>query len=266
MIAEEPQRFVDKELVCGLAAYTEERLRERIANSSGPPNISAETKKGVTKRVTPKNVAEFSTAEKLPTLISIEIQTLGDRIRLYPFTARYRDAINLASRDMMGAWMLHSYSLRQGELYIIQERGVELLKFLRDVAMDLGLPAADRSKSFEKAFKKRFERRLRERHRLIHAHERPSLTSRVIDFGVAAEEKDKDLVAETLGNLIAQIAQLLPGEATDDPQELQRRIFALRDSYATIADREASDIFEMFATEISKTLGVPFKISGDSKL
>jgi hypothetical protein len=90
------------------------------------------------------------------------------------------------------------------------------------VATNLGLPAADRPKCFEKAFKKRFERRLRERHRLVHAHERPSLTSRVIDFAVAAKETDKDLLAETMVDLLYKIAQMLPGEATEDPQELLR--------------------------------------------
>lgn len=90
------------------------------------------------------------------------------------------------------------------------------------MATNLGLPAADRPKCFEKAFKKRFERRLRERHRLVHAHERPSLTSRVIDFAVAAKETDKDLLAETMVDLLYKIAQMLPGEATEDPQELLR--------------------------------------------
>jgi hypothetical protein len=46
---------------------------------------------------------------------------------------------------MVAAWLLHSHSLRQGELYIIQERSVELLRFFRDVATNLGLPEADRS-------------------------------------------------------------------------------------------------------------------------
>ncbi|MGO4524942.1 hypothetical protein AB4097_08765 [Microvirga sp. 2MCAF35] len=137
------------------------------------------------KRLTPKNVTTYSTPEKLPFLIYTEIESLGDRIRLYLFTARYRELINSGPREMSMAWQMHSHShsLRQGELYIIQERGVELIRFLHDVASGLGVTTVDRSNSFRKAFKKRFDRRLRERHRLVYAHERPSLTSRVIATG-----------------------------------------------------------------------------------
>jgi hypothetical protein len=248
---------VDRASVRSLAAFAEARLQERLANYSMPPVVSVETMKGIVKRVTPKLVADFSKVDKLPFLISMELEMLGDRIRLYPFTALYREAINWASKDMIAAWMLHSHSLRQGELYIIQERGVELLRFLRDVGTNLGLPAADRSKYYEKAFKKRFERRLRERHRIVHAHERPSLTSRVIDFGVAAQEAD-NMVAETLADLVIKIAHMLPGDTTDDPEELLRRVHELRDSYANFAREEAADMLEMLATEVGNTLGIAF--------
>ena len=215
----------------------------------------------IDKRVSPKAAAEFSRAQNLPQLVALELEILGDQIRLYPYTARYREAINLASKDMVAAWLLHSHSLRQSELYIIQERSTDLLRFLRNVSQDLGLAAApDRSKSFEKAFKRRFERRLRERHRLVHAHERPSLTSRVIDFGVAAKETDKDIVEDSLADLFIKMASLLPGEPPKDAQELMQKINKLRDSHVDFAYQEATDMFDMLAFEVGTTLGTPFAV------
>src|SRR5262245_28670607 len=63
--------------VRALAAYAEANLRERLANCSERPAISAETKKGIVKRVTPKLVAEFSNVDKLPLLISLELEILA---------------------------------------------------------------------------------------------------------------------------------------------------------------------------------------------
>lgn len=256
MTQEESPRKIDKKQVRALAAIVEGKLRGQLASLAQTLTLSAETKKGIVKRVTPKLVAKFSKAEMLPTLIALELEMLGDRIRLYPFTAQYREAINSAPRDMLVAWQLHSHSLRQGELYIIQERSVELLKFLREVATNLGIPSPDRSKFLERAFKKRFAYRLRERHRLVHAHERPSLTSRMVDFAIAAEETDKDMVVAVLADLLAKMAELLPGPSTDDPQESFQRLLALRDSYAAMAHREATHMFEMLTDEVGMTLGI----------
>lgn len=184
-MAREGVQKLDRAAVKALSGYAEGRLRESLSQLGNAPTISVRTREGVVKRLTPKNVTTYSTPEKLPFLIYTEIESLGDRIRLYLFTARYRELINSGPREMSMAWQMHSHShsLRQGELYIIQERGVELIRFLHDVASGLGVTTVDRSNSFRKAFKKRFDRRLRERHRLVYAHERPSLTSRVIATG-----------------------------------------------------------------------------------
>lgn len=83
----------------GALGLCRRKLRERLANCSESPTVSAETKKGIVKRVTPKRVAEFSKVDKLPFLILVELETLGDRIRLYPFTAqkgKLADAIRYA--------------------------------------------------------------------------------------------------------------------------------------------------------------------------
>jgi len=246
--------------VRSLASFAAATLWKQLANITKPPVISDETKKAIAKRVSPKAAEKFSIAENLPKLVALEFETLGDRIRLYPFTARYREVIDLSSKDMVAAWLLHGHSLRQSELYIIQERGADLLKFLQSVSQDFGLVASDQSKSFERSFKKCFERRLRERHRLVHAHERPSLTSRVIDFGVSVQETDRDLVESTLADLFIKLARLLPGDPPEDGNELMQRINKLRDAYPILAYREAADMFEMLALGVADTLGTPFEV------
>ncbi|NBJ10953.1 hypothetical protein [Microvirga arsenatis] len=254
MVREESMQKLDRTAVKALAGYAEGRLRESLAQLGDAPTISVRTREGVAKRLTAKNVTSYSTAEKLPFLIAMEIESLGDRIRLYPFTTRYREIINSGPRDMSMAWQIHSYSLRQGELYIIQERGAELIRFLHYVASDLGVPTVDRSNNFQKAFKKQFDRRLRERHRLVHAHERPSLTSRVIDFALVTEDADRETVGDTLAGLAVNIAHLLPGEPPENAQDILQRLSELRNSYVTFAETEAKDMFEILSTEVRTTL------------
>ncbi|MBZ6077357.1 hypothetical protein [Microvirga puerhi] len=254
-------RKVDRNAVKALAAYSENELRKGLARAAELPAISARTREGVAKRLSPKSVPTYSTPEKLPFLIKMEIESLGDRIRLYPFTARYRELINSGPHDMLTAWQVHSHSLRQSELYIIQERGTELMRFLHDVALDLGVATVDRANNFQKGFRKRFDRRLRERHRLVHAHERPSLTSRVIDFALVAEDADRETVADILANLTIDIANLLPGEPPKDAQEIMRRVSELRDNYVTFAEEEAEDMFAILSSEVRTALGTSSDIA-----
>jgi len=128
---------------------------------------------------------DFHVLDNYGLIIWDEAMTILDRILVYPFTASYRKHLLGAPKEVIGAWQFHSHSLRVGELYIVQDRTVALLEFLKVVAEDCGLPATDCRKSFESSFKKVFDRRLCERHRLTHAHERPSIISRIIDLSGA---------------------------------------------------------------------------------
>ena len=137
-MSEQSQATVGRELVKGLAAHIAGHLGKALSDSEELPAISAETIEGVRRRVPPKSVAECSSPENLPAVIALEIENLGDRIRLYPFVARYREVISSGPKEMSLAWQLHGHSLRQGELYIIQEQCVAALRFLFSVQLNFG--------------------------------------------------------------------------------------------------------------------------------
>jgi hypothetical protein len=96
-----------------------------------------------------------------------------------------------------------------GEIYIVQDRTVALLRFLKAVADDCGLPSIDRCKSFESKFKKSFELRLRERHRITHAHERPSLASLIIDLSGAKWTGSRDVAEKQVMEVLATALPLV---------------------------------------------------------
>lgn len=176
---------------------------------------------------------------------------------VYPFTASYRKHLIGAPKEVIGAWQFHSHSLRVGELYIVLDRTLALLEFLNIVARDCGLPVTDCRKSFEKRFKKTFDRRLRERHRLVHAHERPSMTSRIIDLSGGKWAGDKD---ESLKALIKIIAKTLPAliesseAAGRTPPKTPEEVEAM---YEWGAQQEARQMLKLIGETLLATLNDP---------
>jgi hypothetical protein len=177
------------------------------ANTSPGLRASDEAKKLVARRMPPKWLPKYEVMDEYGFVIWDEAMTILDRILVYPFTASYRKHLLNAPQEVIGAWQFHGHSLRIGELYIVLDRTLALLEFLTIVARDSGLPVTDQRKVFEKTFKKTFNRRLRERHRLTHAHERPSMTSRIIDLSGSKWIGDE---VESAKQLIALMTSMLP--------------------------------------------------------
>jgi hypothetical protein len=168
---------------------------------------SAESKKLVARRVPPSWLSKYEVMDEYGFVIWDEAMTILDRILVYPFSASYRKHLLGAPKEVIGAWQFHSHSLRIGEIYIVLDRTLSLLEFLTSVAKDCRLPVTDYRKTFEKNFKKAFDRRLRERHRLTHAHERPSMVSRIIDLSGGKWADDEE---ESKQQLMILIAAILP--------------------------------------------------------
>lgn len=163
-------------------------------------------------------------------------------------------------RDVISAFFAHLHALRSSELYLIQERAGELLRFAHHLATDLRLAASDQSRIFEKAFKRRFERRLRKRHRLVHAHERPSLMTRMLD--VVSGTKDREALGEALSTLIAQLFVMfesLKEEAADESNEdkLLRMKDEMRKAHVVQYDEETSDMSKL----VDEHFGLTFLLS-----
>ncbi len=203
MTAPEPEALpsLDMGLAQGLAAKVSDLITEAAKATPGL-RASARAKTLVARRVPPKWLPKYDVMDEYGFVVWDEAMTILDRILVYPFTASYRKHLTDAPKDVIGAWQFHSHSLRVGELYIVFDRTMALLEFLTVVAQDCGLAATDQSKSFEKTFKKTFARRLGERHRLVHAHQRPSMTSRIIDLSGAKWAGDEEESAKQILTLL----------------------------------------------------------------
>lgn len=176
------------------------------AAKSAPGRVSSsDCRKLVARRVPPSTVAKFDVMDNYGLVLWDEILTILDRILIYPHTTTYRKHLKDAPHEVQKAWQFHSHSLRVTELYIILDRNIAMLSFLNVILESFNLPMHDQRKEFEKSFKKTFERRLRERHRLTHAHERPSLVSRIIDLSGTKFSGDKEEVEKILSDAMLSL-------------------------------------------------------------
>jgi hypothetical protein len=230
----------------------------KMANEQSPGKPASVTcKKLVSKRIPPSMIAQFECLDGYHLLVYDEIMSVMDRIIVYPTIAKYRKHLLHAPREVLRAWQFHSHSLRVSELYIIQDRTVALLEFVNVVAIETGIPATDCRKSFESSFKKVFGQRLRERHRLTHAHERPSLTSRVIELSsvkwVGETEMAKDLLIELLDMLIPLYVEASHAAGHKPPANLSD----IEEQYESIAILEARQMLKIIEEVLYDTIRVP---------
>jgi hypothetical protein len=170
------------------------------------PVISRPLHQQIEKRVPPSTLANYLTFGRAISLCMNEFELIATRIRQYPMINVYPEYFSSKDRAVFAAFLTHLHSLRANELYLIQERGCQLLKFVHVITSGLGLESFDQSRVFEKAFKKEFWWRLRERHRLTHMHERPSLMTRMLD--VIASDIDKETLTDALADLVINLSTL----------------------------------------------------------
>jgi hypothetical protein len=242
-----------QDMVWAVAGNVNELLEHYAQAVPEAKKVSKDTGEAIAKRISVNGAKKFTTVRSLPFFFASELLTYLQRIQIYPFVAKYREVLKPNSADMNAAWQLHSHSLRQSECYVIQERGTDILEFAHLVATDLGVGTKSRAKTFEKRFKKEFAIRLRDRHRVVHAHEKPSLTTRVTDMMVAANKTNPDEMNKQLMTTMFNVSQLLPGMPTDDPAEALKRMFDVREEYPKIAEREAVQMMDIFYEELVQT-------------
>lgn len=241
------------EVASGLAEKITGIIEGATKNSPGRP-ASRATKALVAKRVPTKLLGTYEVMDPYGSVIWDETMMILDRILAYPITTHYRKHLAGAPPLVRSAWQIHSQSLRVGELYIVQDRTSALLKFLRQVAIDCGLPTTDCERSFQSAFKRTFERRLRERHRLVHAHERPSLESRIIALGSAAAPAEPGLVRSALENVLDRVIPLLAAAREKAGRTVPRSMDDVVAIHEGASDREARQMLELVGEALLGTL------------
>lgn len=229
-------------------------LKRHIAALRSCPALSGATKKHIAKRVPPGTLTKYQTPENAISLLSLEIEDLGLRISRYQFIERYREYFAAPNTEMRTAFVMHTHILRGSEIYVIMERCGSFLDFFYDLATDLSLNPTKLSKTLETRFKKDFERHLRERHRIVHAHERPTLISRLSSIPPDAIEKPE--VADTFKNVLESVDGVMTAAfqslfETKDSADFMKKI----DDYRLEAvDKECLHMWSIFLDSLTKLI------------
>lgn len=249
-----PPRGLSAKEVHGVANGVQAVLLGHLSMmTSSKPIISTETIKHVRKRVLPRLVEPYSAPEKVISLASLDIDDLGLRMVRYQYIARYQDAAFFEDAEMKAAFGNHVHALRGSELYVILERAGGLLSFLHCIASDFAVASGPQAASFEKTFRKLFDRHLRERHRIVHAHERPSVISRLLSLTASdcTDPKVGALLVDTIRDVVPRISGTIGLTETPEPQEVREKINAFR--LADIDD-EAASMWRCFLTSLERTI------------
>lgn len=227
---------------------------EKVSVKTQPPELAAE----VTKRVPPSARKNYTEIDDAGFLLLSEIYDLGSRIHNYQYIERYRSMVSKDTpKEIPAALTGHTYTLRSYEIYTVLERVVQLLKFARRIAEASGLPSILNDKKYESRMKKEFDYRLRERHRIVHAHERPSLVSRITSFG--AQNADNEIVKDVLGGIavVQGIALKLLKERYPDitmPNVTDPDFYR---GYLDRVDQEAAKMWELLTIYLDECLSLP---------
>jgi hypothetical protein len=234
-------------------------LMERSKNGNRAFPLSSDTIKQIAKRVAPSVLPSYLDIEKAIDLLMMELQTIGTRIVQYRYIGVYNSHFHSPSPEIGIAFLSHFHSLRVNELYIVLERGSDFLRFCELIAEDLELPSLHKVKSYIKSFKKIFERRLRERHRIVHAHERPSLASRLLELPPGM---DRDQVTDAIVPLSVQLMSLwflLNGKPV--PEQITKEDFdafraEMMELHLNAFDQEAREMWDLFSCHFQGAFGV----------
>jgi hypothetical protein len=181
---------------------------------SEPVALSQPLSEQIRRRVPPSYLTKYLQLDRGIAICTNELDLIATRIRQYPMIRSYPNYFSSKDKSVYAAFLTHLHSLRANELYLIQERGAQLLRFAYLLTQNLGMQSVDRSKAFEKAFRKEFGWRLRERHRLTHAHERPSLMTRFLDViaSNATKEQMENVLTDLMINLSTAFDSLKSGK------------------------------------------------------
>lgn len=242
------------EQVNEVATGFEASLKRHLAALGGCPALSDATKKHIAKRVPPSTLSKYQTPDNAISLLSLEIEDLGLRISRYQFIERYREYFEAPNTEMRTAFVMHTHILRGSEIYVIMERCGSFLDFFYDLATDLSLNPTKLSKTLETRFKKDFERHLRERHRIVHAHERPTLISRMLSIPSDAIEKPE--VADKFKNVLEFfVGMVTPAFQSlfeiKDPADAMKKI---NDFRLQAVDKECLDMWSIFLDSLTKLI------------
>jgi hypothetical protein len=232
-------------------------LKEHLVIMPTAPVLSESTKNLIAKRVGSKSRARYLNPEGAISLLSIEVIDLGTRISRYQYIERYREHFKSPNPEVGTAFVMHTHILRGSEIYVIMERCGSFLDFLYDLAVDFDLnPKNKLGKDLEKQFKKCFERHLRERHRIVHAHERPSFISRITAIAPEPEGEHRNMIEKVFIDAFSQMFEAITKLAPHlvDTKTGEEAIKNINDHRLKAVDGECFEMWSILLGSINKTI------------
>lgn len=232
-------------------------LKEHLAQMPSEPSLSDASKGHIAKRVGPKAQAKYMNPEGAIDLLSVEVLDLATRISRYQYIERYREHFKASDPAMGTAFIMHTHILRGSEIYVIMERSESFLDFFHDVAADLDLnPAKKLGKDLQKQFKKNFARHLRERHRIVHAHERPSVISRITAIAPEPEGENRAMMEKSFQDAFKMMLGALDSMAPHLTQaaDFETAINNINDYRLKAVDRECFEMWSILLDSINKAI------------
>jgi hypothetical protein len=201
-------------------------------------------------------------------LATFEVGNLGQKIRRYQFVERYKFFVDMPDTEIGIAFHEHCYEVRNAELYGILERGEALIRFAAALAAELDSGDEKAPSKYARNFRREFDHRLRERHRRTHAHERPSLISRILQIGEIKTKEERQVLEHFLRNIHSTVTAAF--EAIQEKWQEHKLIPSMRDPvtfqqwYLQSVDEEAATMWRLFTDALSAAVKMPNDTSSSS--
>ncbi|SEQ39835.1 hypothetical protein SAMN05428969_2918 [Devosia sp. YR412] len=234
-------------------------LRTFLADRIGPDEIIGEkVKSEITKRTAPSAYKNYETLESALRLLLSVVSDVSVRIVRYQYIERYRYFFPSEDREIFLSFIDHIYALRVAEIYTILERAEDSIRFAAYVSDNLGLGDSKAAKRFSKKYRAAFQGRLRERHKIVHAHERPSLLSRILSLPSRTMEKpeQRQLVQAALQQVIDAFAQLQEMMAAAKMDVWPEDRVQFQKKYLSAVDAESKEMWEIYVTHLRSAVGI----------
>ena len=239
-------------------ACLEKHLNQAVV--LGRETFGAQVSTIVDKMVAPGIREQYRKTEAVIGLASFEVAQIGRKIRRYQYIERYKFFFDAPSSEIGMAFAEHMYLLRNAELYGVLERGERITRFVSAIGGDLEIGSAKASAKYNKSFKRKFGRRLGERHRMTHAHERPSLVSCILQLSEPKSEGEREFLGNALGELLGTMHAAL--ELVQDKIPEADRMPSLQDPtafqawYLQSVDGEAATMWRTFSEAVASAAGL----------
>ena len=193
-------------------------------------------------------------------LASFEVSQIGQKIRRYQYIERYKFFFDAPDPEIGMGFAEHMYALRNAELYAVLERGETIVRFVSAIGAELGIGSVKAPTKYNKSFREKFERRLRERHKITHAHERPSLVSRMLQLGGLKTDNERKKLENVLGDIFGAMNMAMEAiqdkvpEADRAPSPTDPTAF--QTWYLQRVDGEAATMWKTFSDAVASAAGL----------